>query len=918
MRMIERWFPCAEVSAASISGWGSGKSEKALFTWFAARPLAQAKAAVLTSLLPWPDDPAEQKRLKELVRQALMDRDAAHDEIVKELAKHYPAGPSLLDPFSGRAMIPLEAARLCVRSWGIDYSPVAALAGTLLADYPLRDWSQEPELPFGEKPDLVEDRLVSDVKRALHEIGRRYEVAMANFYPKVGIEQPWGYLWAVTLPCQECGRRFPLTGSLALRHPLPKKQDLGQSYRLVVERSTGSFRAEVHDGRPTGTPTLTNKMRDGKRVAGRVAVCPFCEHVHPNDVHSRLAREGLGEDALLVAADIDETVGKRFRVPTAEEFAAVDIARKKLAAEPPFAPGLNAVPDEKIPTGNNHTVQASYYGAKTYGDMCTARQTLGFVNLCRSISDIGRELLAAGSSADYAAALCGYAAAVVVRKIRRATRGALLRPRLDPKSNRVDCKDIFANEASLNFSYEFFEAGLGNGPATWASLIDDTLVILRNQRSRAQGRAATILRGSALALPLRSATISAVVTDPPYDDMIPYSDASDIFFVWLKRALCETHPEFALTAHPDGVQDKVEEIIVKKNRKYSGDHRTPEHYDQSIALAFREATRVVVADGVVTIVFGHGEPKVWHRLLKAITSARLFLTGSWAAKTEVGGGAGSANIVTTLTLACRPAPNKRPVGRVNIVDDEVRQEVYARVPQWTADGLALTDQLMASAGPAMEVVGRYETVLDHSGGELDLVRYLYLARRAVEEAAAVHVDELPLDAFDQRTRFALFWVQLFGRRSAPKSEARWQALASDLSLAGLENRVIVELDKGNGVRLAFASEVHPELSPSSPTIDVAFALASAWNEGLDAVADALSASGRDGEDTHLWSVLTFLCSRLPDNDPDKLSWTTLVRTRKGLTARVRDVQETRKREEQRRDTKARQTDLFGNESGRKD
>jgi adenine-specific DNA methylase len=68
--MIERWFPCAEVSEASQSGWGSGNSEKALFTWFAARPLAQAKAAVLTSLLPWPDDEAEQRRLQELVRRA--------------------------------------------------------------------------------------------------------------------------------------------------------------------------------------------------------------------------------------------------------------------------------------------------------------------------------------------------------------------------------------------------------------------------------------------------------------------------------------------------------------------------------------------------------------------------------------------------------------------------------------------------------------------------------------------------------------------------------------------------------------------------------------------------------------------------------------------------------------------------------
>ena len=76
MRMIERWFPSAEVSEASSGGWGSGNAEKALFTWFAARPLAQAKAAVLTSLLPWPEDEAEQRRLQVLVRQSLVGLDA--------------------------------------------------------------------------------------------------------------------------------------------------------------------------------------------------------------------------------------------------------------------------------------------------------------------------------------------------------------------------------------------------------------------------------------------------------------------------------------------------------------------------------------------------------------------------------------------------------------------------------------------------------------------------------------------------------------------------------------------------------------------------------------------------------------------------------------------------------------------------
>ena len=129
-----------------------------------------------------------------------------------ELQSEYPDGASMLDPFSGRAMIPLEAARLGVKAWGIDYSPVATLAGTLLADYPLRDWSNEPRLPFGQPAVFAEGRLVADVEGVLEEVGRRYEASMAEFYPKVGGKQPWGYLWAMTLQCQECGRRFPVTG----------------------------------------------------------------------------------------------------------------------------------------------------------------------------------------------------------------------------------------------------------------------------------------------------------------------------------------------------------------------------------------------------------------------------------------------------------------------------------------------------------------------------------------------------------------------------------------------------------------------------------------------------------------------------------------------------------------------------------
>ena len=307
-RMIERWFPCAEVSSQSGGrGWGSGFAEKSLFTWFASRPLAQAKAAVICSLLPWPDDLGEQEDLKELVREAMTGYDAANAELREELKKHYPDGAKICDPFSGRAMIPLEAARLGVRAWGIDYSPVATLAGSLLAEYPMRDWDNEAPLPFDSgasnpKAHLLESRLLQDVRMVLDEVGRRYEASMDSFYPIVNGKRPWGYVWAITLPCSNCGNRFPLTGSLTLRNHRPgtarRVEDPGQSYEIVADIATGQFRAAVIDGLPVTQPTLVPTPGKRGKVRGLLFLrpCPSARDIETNDARrpQRRCHAGCG------------------------------------------------------------------------------------------------------------------------------------------------------------------------------------------------------------------------------------------------------------------------------------------------------------------------------------------------------------------------------------------------------------------------------------------------------------------------------------------------------------------------------------------------------------------------------------------------------------------------------------------------
>jgi adenine-specific DNA methylase len=442
--------------------------------------------------------------------------------------------------------------------------------------------------------------------------------------------------------------------------------------------------------------------------------------------------------------------------------------------------------------------------------------------------------------------------------------------------------DLFVNQSAVSFSYDWFESGLSDGPGSWSSLADQTVTAVRNITTRGPAVPADMEQGDATSLRFRADTFDAVVTDPPYDDMIDYSDSSDLFFVWAKRAMATAAPFLAITGRSDGLQNKDREIIVKRGgtTAQATDPRTQGHYDSLIAVAFTEARRVVDTAGIVTIVFGHGDPEVWQRLLSAITAADLVLTGSWPAKTESGSGAAASNIVTTLTMSCRPAPVNRPEGRKGAVEAQIKAEIRRRYPEWERWKLAPADMLMAAAGPAMEVVGRYSVVRNAKGETVDIYTFLPLARAAVQEAMAVDIDHHPLETFDGRTRFALWWVQLYGRQIQAKSELRWQSLASSLDIADVRDLVP---DQDRGVAFTTARRFRKNITADAAVIDVVLSLAAASAEGLASMGEVLAASGRTAEDTYLWAAVKFLADRLPDSDPDAIALTRVLRTRDGIS-----------------------------------
>ena len=187
--------------------------------------------------------------------------------------------------------------------------------------------------------------------------------------------------------------------------------------------------------------------------------------------------------------------------------------------------------------------------------------------------------------------------------------------------------------------------------------------------------------------------------------------------------------------------------------------------------------------------------------------------------------------------------------------------------------------LMAAAGPAMEVVGRYSDVLDARGNPVDIYTFLPLARAAVQDAMAVEINHQPLEAFDARTRFALWWVRLYGRQVQPKSELRWQTLASALEIGQIRDLV---RDAGSGVQFVSATQFAPKTGADSATIDVALAIARVSEDGVEAMGQILASAGRDSDDVYLWAAIQFLADRLPDNDPDAVALTRVLRTRTAI------------------------------------
>ena len=144
-------------------------------------------------------------------------------------------------------------------------------------------------------------------------------------------------------------------------------------------------------------------------------------------------------------------------------------------------------------------------------------------------------------------------------------------------------------------------------------------------------RVGTVSQTSATAQLLPDDSVSALITDPPYYDAVPYAYLSDFFYVWQRRMLADTHPSLYQT--PEVPKDA--EIVVDRPHQLSRSNKDVAFYERELQKAFAESRRVLRPDGIGTIVFASKTTASWEAILNAVVEAGWVITGSWPIDTEM-------------------------------------------------------------------------------------------------------------------------------------------------------------------------------------------------------------------------------------------------------------------------------------------
>jgi putative DNA methylase len=305
------------------------------------------------------------------------------------------------------------------------------------------------------------------------------------------------------------------------------------------------------------------------------------------------------------------------------------------------------IPIELLPSYDQEFARTHIWGFDKWYKLFNPRQLLTLVKLVKLVREAGKraeeEKLRQGWSREdaykYAEAVITYLAVALIKY--------------------ADYSSLVAGwNQSLIMGHSLSMRGLAmvwnfddmNPVADWTgtyhrniNTLLDGLSYLFNGVSNSSNRVRVLLDDATSLSKLGDERFDLIVTDPPYRDDVAYSELSDFYYVWLKRALSDSdgvslkprfYPEAFFECLDTECRSYVEirtqwekfapiEISVNEGRAdyfkrtVGVEAGSDRDFHEKLAKAFKRMVELLRDDGLIATYYAHTDPSAWEALIEA-------------------------------------------------------------------------------------------------------------------------------------------------------------------------------------------------------------------------------------------------------------------------------------------------------------
>lgn len=773
--LVEEFLPIQAINAESSREKNAGRDYhiSTLHPWWARRPLAAVRAAVLASLVPadrFPADREELERFFTAVTRWKGDEAGLATGALKEaralVRAAWPDGPpAVIDTFAGGCAIPLEALRLGAKAVAVELNPVAYLIGLGTVVWPQR-YGKSLADDVERWGTWVRDRTLEEVSDLYPEVAFQDPDA-AKQQLKLQVDEPGSrliplvYLWTRTVRCPNPSRREHFVPLIRSTHVV-RTQRKRIALEIVPDSKTATFSFRF----VPEEKAIAEARRRGKSSA---SACPLCgAHIDPKYLKKQGDEGGIGFQLVGLVCKRPGRQGKLYL--SAEVLG--DVVREPLELERRLQSladeGLDA-PDEPIePMGNAglKSGKTYLYGVKTFGEVFTRRQLVALLTLCKYVRAAREQMEAEGMEPERANAVAAYLGMIVNRVVDRSTTLA----RWDLGYEKLASP---WTRDRLTMIWDFGENNpFGGATGDFTGALDLVTKVIRHCASA--GKAADLHRRSATELPFEEASFDAAVVDPPYYDNISYANSSDFYYIWLKRSIGHLFPEhFGGPAAP-----KKKEIIAAAYRHGNGKQAeiaARAEYEDLMTRSFEELRRVLKPATPIVVIYTHQTTAGWSALIQSLRRAGFSVVEAWPIDTEMGqrrGGQENASLASSIFLVGKVRESEE-TGYWEDIERELERVVKERIERLSKMGVTGPDLVIASVGAGLAPYTKFRQVELPNGDPMAPDEYLDEVQTLVIKTLVsdvMEVDPSGVEAIDPVTQLYVMGRFEYGEAAVPFDE----------------------------------------------------------------------------------------------------------------------------------------------------